>query len=477
MIYDCIIIGGGVVGTSVADVLSRYELSVLLLEKEDDVAAFASRANSGIVHAGYDCEPDTLKARFNVRGNELMWTLARELRVPHLKCGSLVVAAAGQERGIEELKHKADLNGVKTEVLDREKTFEIEPRVSEGIALSLYAPEAGIISPYRLTIALADRAISNGAEVKTEACVESIKKEGGVFRLGTSKGEFSGRVVINCAGANCDGINGLAGAERFKVEYRRGDYFVLDNTEREHINTVIFPLPTAAGKGILVAPTADGNVLYGPTSVAEENISTATEAASLDEIRRSVPLTYSSPAFNKCIRVYAGVRTIVGHDFIVKESEKVDCFYMAAGICSPGLTSAPAIGEYLGELIIKKLNTTKKGFYIVEMPYKPRLSELSADELNELIKKDKRWGRIVCRCEKVTEAEVVEAIRSLLPALSVDAVKRRVRAGMGRCQGGFCSVRVMEILSRELDIPMTEIKKGRQGSEIAICGIKEADND
>jgi len=475
MIYDCIVIGGGVIGTAALDRLARYNLDVLLLEKEDDVASFTTRANSGIVHAGYDCEPDTAKARFNVRGNELIWRDAEELDVPHLKCGSIVVATAEQKNRLEQLKQKAEKNGVEVKILDREQTLAIEPNVADGIQYSLYAPSAGIISPYQLAIAYADRAILNGAKIELSSPVTEIKKVEDGFTVTTTRGEYKSKMVINCAGANGAQINELAGAEHFETVYRRGDYYVLDNSERKNVHTVIFPLPTAAGKGILVAPTADGNVIYGPTAVdTADQTDTATSRESLDSIRANVPLSYKSAAFNKCIRVYAGLRTLIGHDFVIKQSDVLDDYIMAIGICSPGLSSAPAIAEYIEDMVISKLNPSKKENTVCIMPRHKRLMELGDEELDSLIAKDSAWGRIVCRCEKVTEAEIVEAIHSPLAATTVDAVKRRTRAGMGRCQGGFCGPRVMEIISRELNIPLNEVKKGG-GASIARYRVKEVE--
>lgn len=477
MTKDVIVIGGGIVGCAVADRLARSRVSVCLLEAGDDVAVGATRANSGIVHAGYDCTPGTLKARFNVRGNAMIWQLAEQLGVPALKCGSLVAAPAGGEEGLAELKRRADLNGVRAEILSREQALAVEPMLADGVVAALYAPDAGVVSPYQLAIALADRAAVNGVEVVTEAPVTALGKRDGVFCADTPKGKFEAKVVVNCAGASASRINAMLGAETYEEEFRKGEYYVLDHTERENVSTVIFPLPTAAGKGILVAPTADGNVIYGPTSRPTVEDDTAVDAEGLEEIRRSVPLTYSRPAFNKCIRVYCGVRTAVGEDFVVQPSEKADGLIVTAGICSPGLTSAPAIAEYVEELVGERLTLFPKEDYIEIPPRSPRLEELSEEKLNALIAKDRRWGKIVCRCEKVTEAEIVAAVHSPVPARTVDAVKRRVRAGMGRCQGGFCSTRVMEIISEELGIPMREIRKGAGHSEIAVLAVKEADDE
>lgn len=475
MKYDVIVIGGGIVGTAVLDRLAKYNLNIMLLEGEDDVASFSTRANSGIVHAGYDCEPGTLKARFNVEGNALLWRDVEELDVPHLKCGSIVVAKVDGIDGINKLRDKAIANGVDVEVWDRAKTLEFEPNIADDIEYSLYAPSAGIVSPYQLAIGYADRAVTNGASITLEAKVEGVDKIDGGYILHTTKGDFECGIVVNCAGANGAKVNDMANAEHYDTTYRRGDYFVLDNTERKNINTVIFPLPTAAGKGILVAPTADGNVIYGPTAVdTNDSTDTSSSLDSLDELRRNVPLSIKNPAFNKCIRVYSGLRTIIGHDFIIGESSLCKDFYMAIGICSPGLTSAPAIAEHIESLVCERLGAKLKDEYVTVMPRHKRLNELDADTLNALIKEDNSWGRIVCRCEKVTEAEIVNAIHSPLPASTVDAVKRRTRAGMGRCQGGFCGPRVMEIISRELNIPLNQVRKGG-GAEIARYKVKEVE--
>lgn len=477
MNYDCIVIGGGIVGTAVLDRLARRNLKVLLIEKCDDVASFSTRANSGIVHAGYDCEPGTLKAKFNVRGNELMWQDAQELDVPHHRCASIVVARADQLEGLEILKEKAEANGVPVEIWNREKTVALEPNVADDIEFSLYAPTAGVVSPYQLCIAYADRAVLNGAEVLLECESQSIEKENGEYIVKTNKGDFTAKYVINCAGAHGAQVNDQAGAEHYDTTYRRGDYFVLDNTERKNIHTVIFQLPSALGKGVLVAPTADGNVIYGPTAIDTlDDDDTASSLDSLDMLRKSVPISYKTPAFNKCIRVYSGLRTIIGHDFVIGESKIKENFIMAIGICSPGLTSVPAIAEYIDGIVAQKSGASLKDEYVTVMPKHKRLCELDEKTLNALIKENQAWGRIVCRCEKVTEAEIVEAIHSPVPAFTVDAVKRRTRAGMGRCQGGFCGPRVMEIISRELNIPLDKVRKGGgEDSNIAVCKVKEVD--
>lgn len=471
--FDIIVVGGGVVGCAVLDKLAMKGYSCALLEADDDVAVGASRANSGIVHAGYDAVPGTKKAKYNVRGAYLMPSLAKELDVPYKNTGSLVVAGENGMAGLEELMVRAAENGVQAEILDREAILKIEPNVSDAVRFALYAPTAGIISPYKLTIALADRAATNGAKVFLNRKVVKIEKADGKFVLETESGEkFEAKMVVNSAGAGAADISDLAGAEHFDVAFARGDYFVLDVTEGKNVSTVIFPLPDEKGKGILVAPTADGNVIYGPTSIKERIPSTDVTSEGLDAIRKGVEKTYKCPNYRKVIRLFAGVRAICGDDFVMEESKKVNNFVNLVGICSPGLSSAPAIAEWVESVAEQKgfaKNTIEKTVKL----HHNRLKELSEDKINELVKADSRYGRIICRCEKITEGEIVEAIHAPVPATTVDAVKRRVRAGMGRCQGGFCAPRVMEILARELNIPVTEVKKGGKNSFIAIGKIKE----
>lgn len=472
--FDCIVIGGGVVGAAIIDSLSRRGINVALLEKEDDVATGASRANSGIVHAGYDCVPNTLKAKFNVRGNKMFESLTAELDVPYKKTGSLVVADENGRAALEELLDRADKNGVTAEIIGRDRILSLEPNIADNITLALYAKDAGIVSPYKLTIALADRAILNGATVVLEAEVTKIKFNDGIFTVKTPKGEYSGYYLINSAGASANDINAMLREIEYPMDFKKGEYFVLDSTEGGNVSRVLFPLPDDRGKGILVAPTADGNVIYGPTSVWTKRGDTSVGADGLKQLKEGVSRVYKCPNYKKVIRLYAGLRAASGDDFIIRRSVKNGKYLMLVGICSPGLTAAPAIGEYIAEELSKEYIVKRPENVVTKLIHK-KFKNLSPEEHAELLAKDSRWGRIICRCEKVTEAEIVEAIHSPLPATTVDAVKRRVRAGMGRCQGGFCAPRVMEILARELNIPLTSVKKGGKDSEIAISKVKEVD--
>ena len=473
--FDVIVIGGGVVGTAVLRSLAAYKAKILLIEKASDVATGASRANSGIVHAGYDAETGTKKALFNVKGAAMFPSLTAELHVPYQKTGSLVAAREGGLPALQALYERGVANGVKVEVIDRKRILELEPNISPEIAYALYAPEAGVVSPYKLTIAQADHAVINGAEIRLEEKVVSLEKTADGFAVRTEKGEYLASYVINAAGAGASEVNALIGEEAPTETHAVGDYYILDSKEAGVVNTVVFPLPDEKGKGILVAPTADGNVILGPTSrkvpheVAEENEVTREGLALVREgVGRLIPCVN----LRSVIRVYAGTRTAVGSDFIIEESKKVKNYFMLLGICSPGLTSAPAIGEYVAGVAAEALGLIKKE-KMRPLPARFHLTKATEEEIEDKIASDSAYGRIVCRCEKVTEGEILEAIRSPLPAHTVDAVKRRVRAGMGRCQGGFCRPRVMEILSRELNIPLSKIRLGDKGSEIAPYEVKD----
>lgn len=478
-VFDVIVVGGGVVGTLILRELSKYNLHCALLEKEDDVGYGATRANSGISHAGYDCEPGTLKAKLNVKGNAMMPELTSVLGVPFSRCGSLVLADKEHEAEIKRLYDKGIANGCKVEIIYRKRILEIEPNVADGIYCALWAPEAGVVSPYKLAIKSADQAILNGAKVFTEAEVTSITRSAGGkvpplregagrtdgdYIVTTTKGEFRTKLLINSAGAGAVAINGMLGDVTPECELRLGEYMVMDKTHEE-VKTVLFPVPDEKGKGILVSPTADGNVIYGPTSTRSCDGIATTTADGLQQIRDQVERSYKKPDYRKIIRLYAGMRATVGHDFTIENSTKNPGFIYLLGIASPGLTSAPAIAEVVAKMVGKHIKLTKKAHFEL-LPLHTKIAELHEIAVNANIALDPAFGRVICRCERVTEGEIVRAIHSPLPARTVDAVKRRVRSGMGRCQGGFCMPSVIKILARELNLPVTAIKKGGKGSEI-----------
>ena len=473
--FDVIVIGGGVVGTAVLRSLAAYKAKILLLEKSSDVATGASRANSGIVHAGYDAETGTKKAFFNVKGAAMFPALTRELHVPYRMVGSLVAAKEGGLPALRELYERGINNGVKVEIIERDKIETLEPNIAPDIKYALYAPEAGVVSPYKLTIAQADHAVVNGAEIRLEEKVVAIDQAEGGYFVVTDKAQYHASYVVNAAGAGAVEINALLGEITPEMKHAVGDYYILDSKAAGVVNTVVFPLPDEKGKGILVGPTADGNVILGPTSRVvphgEAEVNAVTREG-LALVREGVNKLIPKVDMRSVIRVYAGTRTAVGGDFIIEESRRFKNYFMLLGICSPGLTSAPAIGEYVAEAAAAALGLSKKEA-MLPLPHRFRLTEASDEDIKAKIALDPSYGRIVCRCEKVTEGEILAAIHSPLPAHTVDAVKRRVRAGMGRCQGGFCRPRVMEILSRELSIPLSEVRLGDRGSEIAPYEVKD----
>lgn len=473
--YDVVIIGGGIVGCAIARELSMYDISVALIEKEEDVAAGgATKANSAIIHAGYDPMPGTLKARLNVKGNEMYGELAEKLDIPFKRIGSLVLAFNDEERRVlEELYRRGKNNGVpELRIVEKGELREMEPNVSDDAIAALYAPTAGIICPYEATIAFYENAKENGVDFIFDSKVISIEKQNH-FIIETTSGEIKASNVINAAGIYADDISRMVGAEDFKLIPRRGEYVLLDKSQGSIVKHVIFQTPTKYGKGVLVSPTVDGNLIVGPNAMdiddKEENITTS---KGLDEVVESA--RRSVPAFDLRERItnFAGIRAVPAEgDFIISHSSKVSGFINVAGIESPGLTAAPAIAVEVREILSKTgLRLVKKDNFI-DTRTVVRFRELNFQERMELIKKEPKYGKIICRCETVTEGEIVDAIRR--GARSIDAIKRRTRAGMGRCQGGFCSPRVTEILSKELRIPMEKVTKNGDSSYMLVSKVKE----
>ncbi|HHV60721.1 MAG TPA: NAD(P)/FAD-dependent oxidoreductase [Clostridiaceae bacterium] len=476
--YDVVIIGAGVTGAFIARELSKYEASVCLVEKEADVAMGSSKANSAIVHAGYDAEPGSLKARLNVEGNLLMPGVAEELGVPYKNTGSLVVAFSESEAELlGNLMERGRINGVKgLEIIAKDTLQKIEPSISADATAALYAPTAGIVCPYELTIGAVENAVENGVEVKLETEVTGIAFAGDLFEVSTNRGKLFARFVVNAAGLYADKIAGMIGDNSFSIHPRKGEYLLLDKSQGGIVNRVVFQVPNDKGKGILVTPTVDGNLLVGPNAEDiddKEDAGTTLEGLRevMEKARKSVP----GINYREVVTSFSGLRARpTGGDFIIGVSKKNQRFINVAGIESPGLTAAPATGPYVAGILKEQgfaLNK-KENFNPVRKPAICTRT-MKAEELNALIKKDPGFGRIVCRCEKVTEGEIVESIHRPCGAKTLDAVKRRTRAGMGRCQGGFCSPRVVEILSRELGIPMHEVTKMGENSEILAGKLKQ----
>lgn len=472
--YDAVIVGGGAVGCAVARWLSRYRLRICLAERGEDVCVGTSKANSAICHAGFDAPIGSAKARFNVAGSRMMEALSLELDFPYRRCGALVLCFDEADiPRLEELKRRGERNGVEgLTVLDRASLRRQEPRVSPEAAAALYAPTSAIICPFGMTIALAENAAANGCEFRFDTEVRRIRRQGGHFLLETNRGTLESRVVI-AAGVYGDALHNQLCETKLTIVPRRGEYCLLDRRDGELVQHTIFQLPSAMGKGVLVSPTVHGNLLVGPTAVdQEEKDCTATTAAGLRRVAETAARSVPSLPMRDVITSFAGLRAhLTGgdDDFIVGES--ADGFFEAVGIESPGLSSAPAIGRYLAELAAAKLDAAEKADFIPERRDIPRPREMDLAARQALIEKDPAYATVVCRCEQITEGEIREAIRR--GARSLDGVKRRVRAGMGRCQGGFCTPRVLELLHQELGVPMTELTKGGGESRLLAGRTKE----
>lgn len=470
VMYDVAIIGCGVVGAAAAFELSRRDVSVVVLERENDVACGTTKANSAIVHAGYDPKPETLLAKMNVRGNARIKELCGKLDVPFLQCGSLVLAFSQEEIGVlEALKQRGEANGVPgLEIYDRARLRQAEPHVSDEAVAALYAPTAGIISPWELTLALIETAVKNGVELRLESAVTDIAKTDSGYRLQTESGAVDARFILNAAGAHADEIHNMVAAPAFRIKPERGEYYLLDKAEGARVRHVVFQCPNKLGKGTLVAPTVHGNLIVGPNNEPAHNPDdTATTLDGLGDVaklaRRSVP----SVNLRDSIRNFAGVRATTEHeDFIIAEAAGASGFIDLAGIKSPGLTAAPAIAERAVELLRESgLALPEKQNYDYSRK-RMRFAELSAEEKAEVVKANPDYGRVICRCETVTEGEILDALKTPVPPRSVDGVKRRVNAGMGRCQGGFCGPRIVEILARELHLSPLQIPQDTAGSRL-----------
>ena len=477
--YDIVIIGAGVIGCAVARELSKYNANVLVLDKNEDVCAGTSKANSAIIHSGYDAKNGTLKAQFNVRGNAMMDDLCRDLDVPFKRIGSLTICTdESQIADLEKLKERGEQNGVPgLKILNREELLEIEPHIADGVVAALYAPTAGIICPFKLTIALAENACENGVRFHLMTEVTKIEKADEGWKVTTNHGEYLTRTIVNAAGVYADEMNNMVSKNKLTIIPRRGDYILLDRTAQGYVRHTVFQLPTELGKGVLVTPTVHGNTIIGPTAVdIDDKESTATTASAIAQVTEKSAISIKGLPTRQVITSFAGLRAReAGKDFILGEAEDAEGFFNCAGIQSPGLSSAPAIGAYIADLIKEKLTLSEKEDFVATRKDILDPSKLSLEERNELIKKEPAYGTIVCRCESVTEGEIIDAIRRPLGARSLDGVKRRVRAGMGRCQGGFCSPKVMDILVREWGLSMQDITKSGGDSHIVIGRTKDGD--
>jgi len=465
---DVVIIGAGVVGSSIARELSRYDLDILVLEKASDVCEGTSKANSGIVHAGFDAVPGTQKARFNVAGSRMMEALSRELDFSYKRNGSLVLCFSKDDiPKLEELRKRGEANGVdEIVILTGEEVRKKEPAVSDEVVAALFAPTGGIVCPFGLTIAMAENAAVNGVTFRFNEAVTAVDKTDNGFKVTTPVETYECKAVINAAGVYSDVIHNMVCNDKIKITARKGEYCLYDKKVGGTVSSTIFQLPGAYGKGVLVTPTVHGNLLLGPTAndtLDKEEVNTT--KSGLDTVQATAGKSIKAVPFKSVITSFAGLRAHeAGDDFIVGESS-VKGFFDAAGIESPGLSAAPAIGEFLADKVAESLDATKKAGFTATRKGIPNVALASKEERDRLIKENTMYANVICRCELVTEGEIVDAIRRPVGATTLDGVKRRTRAGMGRCQAGFCSPKTLEILARELGKDITEITKHGKGSE------------
>ena len=460
---DVIIIGAGVSGCAIARELSRYQLDICVLERESDICEGTSKANSGIVHGGFDAKPGTLKAKLNVLGNSMMDEMSKKLDFEFKRNGSMVVCQ--NEMGIpalEKLLEQGKENGVKgMKILKREQALELEPNLADGVYAVLYIPSGGIVCPFGMNIAYAENAAQNGVEFKLGTEVQLIERVGQDYRIQTNQGVFDTKYVINAAGVYADVFHNMVSELKIHIMPRRGDYCLLDKTAGDLVRHTIFQLPTEKGKGVLVTPTIHGNLLLGPTAIdIEDKEATATTAKGLHEVLEKCTKSVKNIPFKQVITSFAGLRAHEEHgEFIIGEVEDAKGFIDVAGIESPGLTSAPAIGIYVRDILAEKMELKEKENFVEERKGIVRFLDLPKEEQNRLLQENQAYGQIVCRCEQITEGEILDAIHRPLGATTLDGVKRRTRAGMGRCQAGFCTPKVMEILARELHLELKDIRK------------------
>ena len=475
--FDVAIIGAGVTGGMIARELSKYDLKICMLEKENDVAMGATRANSAIVHAGFDAKEGTNKAKFNVLGSQMMEKVAAELGVKYKKNGSLVIGFnEDDKKEIENLYNRGCKNGVQDlQILDKEAVHALEPNLSEHVEYALYAPTGAIICPYELTIAAVGNAMDNGAELKTNFKVAGLVKTEAGYEIQAADGQcVSARMVINAAGLYADVIAAMAGDTSFSIRPRRGEYILLDKECGDMVSHTIFRTPSKMGKGILVTPTVDGNLLTGPTSVdIDDKEDTTTTAEGFAHVIKEAQENVPGIPYGKTITSFCGLRaTGSTGDFVI--NTPAEGFINVAGIESPGLTSAPAIAKYVVELAAKQgVELNEKADF---NPYRAPMHhfrEASIEEKMEVIRKDKTYGKIVCRCEGISEGEILAALRTNPKATDLDGVKRRTRSQMGRCQGGFCSPHIVEMIAAELNIPVEKVTKSGGNSYVNVSRTKE----
>lgn len=475
--YDIVIIGAGVTGCSVARELSRYKAKVCVVEKCEDVCCGTSKANSAIVHAGYDAAAGSLMAKLNVEGNRLMGPLSEELDFSFRRNGSLVVCMSEADMpSLDRLYQNGLENGVERLcILSREELRAMEPNISPDAVAALYAPTGGIVCPFGLTIALAENAYTNGVEFRFDTEVSGLNPTAGGWSIETSSGRIETKYVVNAAGVYADVFHNMVSAKKIHMTPRRGDYCLLDKSTGGFVEKTIFQLPGKYGKGVLVSPTIHGNLIVGPTAIdIEDREGTNTTAEGISELIGKAGITVRDLPIRQVITSFAGLRAHEdGHEFIIGEAEDAPGFIDCAGIESPGLSSSPAIGVIVSNLLRDRLHLELNPDFHGKRKGVLNPKTLSKEDHAKLIREHPAYGNIICRCENVTEGEILDAIHRPLGAKSLDGIKRRTRAGMGRCQAGFCSPRTLEILARELGLPQSEITKCGGSSRLIVGTSKD----
>ncbi|MGN0522520.1 MAG: NAD(P)/FAD-dependent oxidoreductase [Eubacterium sp.] len=473
--YDIAIIGCGITGASTAYYLSRYKLKCIIIEKDNDVCNATTKANSAIIHAGYDPKPETLMARLNVRGNILAKEICQRLNVSYKQIGSLVTAFSEDEvKTLGILKERGEKNGVEgLEIISAKRLREIEPNISEKALGALYAPSAAVVDPWDYGLAMAEVAVKNGCELMLNSEVTGIDKTEAGWKIETANAEIEAKYVINAAGVFADKIHNMVAEPCYEIRPCAGEYYLLDKSEGKRVNHVIFQCPGIEGKGVLVSPTVHGNLIVGPNAENRydepENVKCTSKG--LNEVREKAVKSVPSISFRENIRNFTGIRANSNiDDFIIQES--AEHFIDAGGIKSPGLSAAPAIAEYIVELIKESgLELTEKESFD-DTRSRVRFSLLSPEEKNELIKKRPEYGRVICRCETITQGEIIDALNCNIPPCSIDGIKRRTGAGMGRCQGGFCGPRILELIAKHTGKSPSDVLQDKNGSYILIGETK-----
>lgn len=475
--YDVIIIGAGIIGSFIAYDLSKFDLKVLVIDKENDVANATTMANSAIIHTGYDPKDNTLKAKLNVEGALMYEEICKRLNVPYQKVGAYVLGRKSiDSETFTILRNRASKRNIKYEDLDYETIHQNEKNVAPDIDMGLSFPDTAIIDPFLTAITLMDVAVNNGVTLNLSEEVKKIVQEKN-YQIYTNKMSYQTKVVINASGLESEKIANMVGDNSFKINYYKGEYFVLSKDAKSLVNHIIYPVPSSVGKGVLVVPTVHQNTMIGPTSLLTSNSSDLnTTEAGLDLLKDKSRLLIKNIPTKEIIRSFAGIRPKeIKGDFIISESKVAKNFINLAGIDSPGIASAPAISDYVIEKIIKTiLPLEKKKIYQIESKKYPKILDMSIEKRNELIKQNPKYGKIICRCEKITEQEIIDAINRPVSARTVKAIKKRVRAGMGKCQGGFCEPLIVKILERELNIKPTDVCYDDLDSAILMC--KKGDN-